>query len=261
MKNFEVKSIIGEVADVDRKTRKVKIVLNRTGVKDLDNDIIDKSAFEKTIQERGPKGTKQIWHLTDHTPSLKSALGKFDEVYMDGHDLVGINEIVESKDTEHIWKLYLKGDITEHSIGFKTIKADNKEDASIGKYNLIKEVMLYEGSAVLWGANMHTPTLSVGKSLTKEEAVSEYAKTLEELNKLHKLFKTGHLSDESFELLEMKVAQLTDKLQHLFTQATQPDAKSVEPDQMKDVFETFIQNTLNTADDGSKRTSIPPPAA
>lgn len=252
---YEIKNIDGGILDVDDKSRRVKNALNKVGIKDHDKDILDAKAFDKTIKERGPIGKGLIWHLTDHNPSLKSAVARFSELYMEKDYLVGVTDIPNTTLGNDILELYKTGNINQHSIGFRTIKREVFHDDDWDKrYTVIKEVMLYEGSAVLWGANEETPNLSVGKSLTKEEAVSEYAKTLEELNKLHKLFKTGHLSDESFELLEMKVVQLTDKLQHLFTQATQPDVKSVEPEQMKDVFTQFI-NTLKRQDDGSERTS------
>jgi HK97 family phage prohead protease len=252
--SYEIKNIDGGIMDVDDKSRRVKVVLNRTEMKDHDGDVIAKTAFDKTIKERGPKAKGLIWHLTDHNPSLKTAIARFKELYMDGQDLVGVTDIPNTTWGNDVLELYKTANINQHSIGFKTIKNEAKEDSQFGKYNLITEVMKYEGSAVLWGANEATPTVSVAKALTKSEMIDEYAKNIEELNKLSKLFKSGHLSDECFELLDMKVQQLTDRLQHLFTQATQPDAKSVEPDQMKDVFTNFI-NTLKRQDDGRERTT------
>lgn len=262
MKNYEIKNtddtvVKGGVLDVDDTSRRVKVVLNRTGVKDHDKDIIEKTAFDKTIKERGPKGKGLIWHLTDHRPSLKDgAIARFSELYMDGTDLVGVSNIPNTTWGNDALELYKTENINQHSIGFTTIKREIvNEDDWEKRYTIIKEVMLYEGSAVLWGANEFTNTVSVGKSLTKQEAVDQYAATIKELNKLHVLFEKGHLSNESFELLQIKTAQLTDKLQQLFEIATQPDVKSVEPesDGLLDALTAFTNN-LKTANDDRRRT-------
>jgi hypothetical protein len=76
---------------------------------------------------------------------------------------------------------------------------------------------------------------------------------LDELGKLNKMFKSGHLSDQSYELIEIKVSQLTTRLQQLFEEATQPAVKAVEPDSdgLLDVLKTF-NNTLKQAGNGKR---------
>jgi ketol-acid reductoisomerase len=91
--------------------------------------------------------------------------------------------------------LYKEGHITEHSIGFKTIKSQAKSG-----YNEINEIQLFEGSSVLWGANANTPTIGV-KSQVKSVLVDEMGKTIKSL-------RNGHFTDETFELLELKLKQL-----------------------------------------------------
>jgi HK97 family phage prohead protease len=243
VKNYEIKNISDGVKDVDTSSRRVKVAISQVGSKDLDSDVIDSGAYNKTIKERGPKGSNLIWHLTDHNASLKSAIGKFSELYMEGDYLVGITNVPKTTIGNDMMALYADGHINQHSVGFRTIKSEPVNADKNNEYRLIKEILLYEGSAVLWGANPNTPTLSVGKSLTKEEVLSEYNKTMDELGKLHKMFKTGHLSDESYELIEMKISQLTDKLQQLFIEATQPAVKAVEPEtNVVDVLKTFNNN-------------------
>jgi HK97 family phage prohead protease len=208
--------------DVDDKSRRVKVALNKVGVKDHDDDIIERGAFDRTIRERGPKGKALIWHLTDHYPSLKNAVGKFSELFMEGDYLVGLTTIPNTQWGNDVLEFYKTGAINQHSIGFRTVKREIVNEDSDDRYCILKEIMLYEGSAVLWGANEQTPTLSVGKSLSRDEAVSEYAKALDELGRMNKMFKLGHLSDESYELIDMRIAQLSSKLQQLFDDATQP---------------------------------------
>jgi hypothetical protein len=167
---------------------------------------------------------------------------------MEGDYLVGITNIPNTTWGNDVLEFYNTGTINQHSVGFRTIKSEPVNADKNNEYRLIKEILLYEGSAVLWGANPNTPTLSVGTNLTTEEVLSEYEKTMDELGKLHKMFKSGHLSDESYELIEMKVSQLTEKLQQLFIEATQPAVKAVEPESngLLDVLKTFNNNLIGT---------------
>lgn len=289
MKKYEIKSIDGGVLDVDDKTRRVKTAWNKTGIKDSDKDIIESSAYDKTIKERGPKAKNLIWHLTDHRPSLKDAIGKPTELMMEGEHLVAITDIPNTTWGNDVLEFYKTGIINQHSIGFATIKKEVfHDDDWLKRYTVIKEVQLYEGSAVLWGANEHTPTLSVGKSesdsiecpycdkptknieagmgyilcsncnktfSSQTDVQKEYFKTLEEINSFAKLFKSGHLSDQCFELIEMKTAQHTEKLKTLFELITQPALKAVEPnnERMLDVITTFNNSFNSTANDSRRK--------
>lgn len=251
MKAYEIKNIDGVVTDIDDKSRRVKVAMNKTGEKDLDKDIIEATAYTRTIKERGPGGSNLIWHLTDHRPSLKDAVGKPSEIYVDEKGyLVFVTNIPTTTWGNDVMEFYKTGIINQHSIGFSTIKREVFNDDDWEKrYTVIKEVKLYEGSAVLWGANEHTPTLSVGKSYTKEESLDEFEKTQKELDAFTKLFKTGHLSDEAFELIEIKVHQLNQRLTVLYKsavdlatteQTTQSDVKSIEP--VVNTLDRFIKN-------------------
>jgi hypothetical protein len=93
------------------------------------------------------------------------------------------------------YELYKEGHITEHSIGFQTVKSQAKSG-----YNEIQEIKLFEGSSVLWGANSNTPTVMV-KSEIKVTLIDEIAKTIKSL-------RNGFYTDETFGLLELKLKQL-----------------------------------------------------
>ena len=108
--------------------------------------------------------------------------------------------------------MYKEGHITEHSIGFQTIKSQAKSG-----YNEINEIKLFEGSSVLWGANANTPTVGV-KSQIKSVLVDEMGKTIKSL-------RNGHFTDETFELLELKLKQLQQYL------AEMEDEESVDPEE------------------------------
>jgi hypothetical protein len=76
---------------------------------------------------------------------------------------------------------------------------------------------LFEGSSVLWGANANTPTVGV-KSQIKSVLVDEMGKTIKSL-------RNGHFTDETFELLELKLKQLQQYL------AEMEDEESVDSEQ------------------------------
>ncbi len=232
---FEVKTVSDSVKDVSEQDRRVKVAISHMGSKDLDNDVIDHSAYNKTLKERGPKGSNLIWHLTDHNPSLKSAVGKFSELYVEGDYLIGVTNIPNTTWGNDVLEFYKTGHINQHSIGFKTIKAEMQEKGTENEYNLIKEIFLYEGSAVLWGANQNTPTL--GKSMTKDEANAELDKLTKELNTLVKSLRDGRFTDDAFEFIEIRTAQINEAIKSLMN--TQPVIETVEPD--NDVIEAIKQ--------------------
>ena len=219
---YQIKNISDSVKDVDEGSRRVKVAISHVGSKDFDNDVIDQGAYTKTLNERGPSGANLIWHLTDHQPSLKSAIGKFSELKVEGEYLVGITNIPNTTWGNDVLEFYKSGHINQHSIGFKTIKQETVKGEN--PYNLIKEVLLYEGSAVLWGANPNTPTL--GKALNKEDEAKELNS---EMEMLVKSFRNGSYTDNAFELIETRMKQIQQRISELIKD-TQPVIATVEPD-------------------------------
>lgn len=221
--------------DIDTKTRSVKVAIAELESVDRDDDVFSTTAFDKTIKERGPQGTNEIWHMADHGYSLTSALSKFSELYKDGKYIVGISPYRDTalwRDT--IWPLYEAGDINQHSVGFRTVKFA-KQASGVRE---ITEAALWEGSAVLWGANPFTPTLGVTKSaLTTEQVESE----IRRFDLLIKGVKNGHF-DEDNSLLQLELKRLQQFTIDLSNNATQPEEKSTEPDSVKVLID--IKNEL-----------------
>ncbi len=247
-KYFESKLIADSVRDVSENDRRVKVAISKMGNKDLDNDVIEHGAYTKTLAERGPKGANMIWHLTDHNPSLKSAVGKFSDIYVDGDYLVGITTIPNTTWGNDVLEFYKTGHINQHSIGFRTIKAENQK-SNEGDYNLIKEVLLFEGSAVLWGANPLTPTLEAGKSMTKSDIVSEHEKLSKELNLLVKSMRDGRFTDEAFEFMDIRLAQINEALKCILTMeidSTKPAEEAVEPEMDLSELTDEINNLIKS---------------
>jgi HK97 family phage prohead protease len=209
MKQFLTKTISDSVLDVDDSSRRVKVVIARMGNEDRDKEVIAYGAFTKTISERGPRGSNEIWHLIDHHASLAKALGKFKELYTEGDMLVGVNDsIVKNQLGNDVLALYKDGHITQHSIGFSIPKG--KTEAKDG-ITTIQEVQLWEGSAVLWGANPETPTLSVGKSFFESE-VENFQQIEENVKKIELSLRNGQYSDEMCQLMTLQKQILQSKL-------------------------------------------------
>lgn len=232
MNTFTTKDATNGILDIDMDKRTVKAVWARFGNVDLDNDIIVPEAVTKTIQERGPKGKNMVWSLVDHYSSMKHALGKPSELYVEGDMLIAVTTIIDTEIGEDIIKLYNGGVINQHSIGFSTIKSDWRDDKQ--DVRVIKELKLYEGSCVLWGANPMTPTLGLTKS--------EHKPTPEDMSKrleaLITSFKHGTFTDETFSLMEIEIKQI----QSLLT--TQAAAKAPEPDLTKEIAEQLSLLTI-----------------
>jgi hypothetical protein len=131
-------------------------------------------------------------------------------------------------------KMYNEGLINQHSIGFATVKSEFDNNTDI---RTIKELKLYEGSAVLWGANPDTPTLEMMKSIEPEKAKKNLT---DRLTKLAKAFRHGNFTDETFSLMEIEIEQIKQQIESITTQP----AKAVEPDGLKE-FAEAINNFNN----------------
>ena len=193
------------IMDVDSEQRRVKAVWARCGNIDLDNDIIVPEAFTKTLAERGPSGKNLIWSLVDHCADMNNVIGKPEQIYVENDMLIAITPIVETEKGEDIIKMYEAGLINQHSIGFSTMKSNVDKEG----VRTITELKLYEGSAVLWGANPETPTLGFKGEMTIKDKKQELSNRLE---RLIKSFKGGRFTDETFSLIEIEIKRIQSEL-------------------------------------------------
>ncbi len=165
-----------------------------------------------------------IWSLVDHKADMAHTLGKPKELYVEGDMLVAVTDLIETECGEDAIKLYEAGLINQHSIGFTTLKSTVDQKTGI---RTITELKLYEGSAVLWGANPETPTLGFkGEFKENKEALSL------RLENLIKAFRGGTFTDDTFALMEIQIKQIQAALLELevVETITQP-AVAVEPTQ------------------------------
>jgi len=203
IKNYEYKSLTGELKDVDVKQGIVTGYFAHFGNLDSANDIIEKGAFTKTINERGVNGKNQILHLLQHDPM--KPIGKPYVLKEDDFGLYFESKIVNTQIGIDVLKLYEAGVYNEHSIGYKTIRYEYVEgNQNTEPYWILKELKLYEGSTVSWGANDMTPFLGF-KSNTEEDAYSFLDK---KMDSIMKALRTDGLSDEAYECLDLQSKQI-----------------------------------------------------
>lgn len=202
--------------DVDTKEGIVVGYFSSFGNIDSDGDVIQKGAYAKTISEYGPASSRpRIKHLLNHIK--EQPVAKILKLEEDSHGLR-----YESKAGSHTlgqdWlKMCQDGIITEHSIGYKTIKS-HKGKVEGSNVNFLTELLLREGSSMTFlGANEDTPIVGF-KSL--EEAVSVF-------DKLEKALRNGTYSDETFLVIEARFKELSELIGQYKTlnETTQPETK------------------------------------
>jgi len=207
-----LKGINQGFADSDMKQGIVSGYFAVFGNKDLDGDVIEPGAFSKTIQERGPAGKQLIKYLLDHDKN--KVVAKITNLYEDQKGLRYEAKIGSHAAGQDFQKMIESELINQHSFGFRTIKEMYDDQA---KANLIKEVMMYEGSAVQFlGANPETTFID----LKSEADAFEY------LSRLEKFVKTSDATDETLEKLENQLKSLMDLLKP--AEATLVEKQAVE---------------------------------
>jgi len=239
MNLFQTKNIELSVKDVDTAGRRVKMALSKFNNVDSDGDIILRGAFAKSIQERGADSTsnRKIKFLRYH--DFEHQIGKFISLEESADYLIGYAELGRSTKGNDAFLDYQDGIITEHSIGFQTIndKIEVREDGT----QILKEVILWEGSAVTFGANSETPLLSVSKGNSKEY--------LEQLNKkmngLTNALKNGKGTDERLEAIEMNLrvcqTKYNDVIKSLMVKEPSKDTPEPKPNGHNDFYLNLLK--------------------
>ncbi len=236
MKNLNayiVKNVAMSVKDVDTTGRKVKIALSAFGNIDSDSDMILKGAFAKSISERGPQSSsnRQIAFLRYH--NWENQIGKFESLTETDKFLEAVGILGNSTKGNDAFLDYQDGIIREHSIGFQYIAdkmtyIENPVDPSKNYYE-IKEVKLWEGSAVTFGANSLTPVLDVAKGNH-----TEYLQTLnDEMNGFIKALRNGQGTDERLYSIEMGLKVCQEKYNSLVNMV--PFVKSTSTDKTDEI--------------------------
>lgn len=215
---YEIKSNGGSIKDIDIKNGIITGYFASFDNVDSVGDFFTKGAFNKTLKEN----SKRIYHLLQHDPSKplgvpnvlsEDTKGLYFETHLSKEQL----EVSYIKDS---LMLYASGVFKEHSVGFRTIKADNEN-----KGRNIKEVQLWEGSTVTWGANENTPFMG----FKSKDDVNEIEK------KLKSILKISQLSDETYYLAEIALKQLVSMV----------EPKQHSPEPSKNTQEAELKQFIN----------------
>lgn len=220
---YEIKStagVAGVVKDVDTKGRTVTGYFAKFGNIDSDSDVIIQGAAKKTIQENGPDSAKpRIKHLWQHDSWQPLSTPKV--LKEDDFGIYFESVIANTSLGNDVLTLYQEGVITEHSIGFNIIDADRNEMTGI---RTIKEIRLWEGSSVTWGANSETPFLGI-KTIVGDDTEALAKK----LRSIRRILWSEAISDETGYLLDVWLNQMETALKALVdTSADKPKAEGVE---------------------------------
>jgi HK97 family phage prohead protease len=180
------KSIYREtpVSDIDEKSNTVVVYYAAFGNVDGGGDLIMPGAFNKTIQERGPKGKDLIYHFKNHS----EAISKPKELIVDDYGLKAIVSFPNTSMGRDTVEEYKFGMWKYHSIGYSTIKEQKS-----AKANELLELKLYEGGHVTWPMNEAAITASVdlksmeefiSKSKATDETIKRFELQLAEIKSL-----------------------------------------------------------------------------
>lgn len=214
------------IKDVDAATGKVTGYFSIFGNVDSDEDMIMPGAYRKTLSEN----YRRIKHLYQHDP-WKPMAGTKDARLVIKEDAKGL--YFESTISQTSWgrdavRLYDDGVVDEHSVGFQTIKSNDRD-----KYRELTELKLWEGSTVTWGSN----DMARSKSAITPEALTQ------KMDSVIKAIRNGKYENEDiFENLEYYFKQL----QQLFidlsskSQSSTESAQAIQPVEAIKTIENFI---------------------
>lgn len=268
--HYSVKSADANILDVSTSSRIVTGFFNSYNFFDSDKDVLIMGSAKKSIEERGVNSTAvaKIKHALNH--DLTTLVGKLqvlEETTKNG--ITGIyfeSKIANTTLGNDTLINYKEGIYDNHSIGFKynqlslieseknpvawnevVSKLLNPEEAEkYGYLYLVKEINLFEGSTVAFGANSLTPFLGV-KSGNKESITLALDS---KLNQLMHTVKNGSQSDDMMHTLELQIKQIKQVLKEIEVAETfdkptlsqvPSDAKSSEPVQKFDI-NSIIKN-------------------
>lgn len=212
------------IKDIDEAKGIITGYFSVFGNKDSDDDVIMPGAYTKTLQEN----YRRIKHLYQHNPwqPLSGTKNGNLIITQDNYGLHFTSTVSKTSWGRDAIRLYADGVIDEQSVGFNTIKSQDKQG-----YRELTELKLWEGSAVTWAANDQALTGSV-KSLNKDDLFKK-------MDVIVKSIRNGKYENEDiFDSLELYFKQLQNLINNLTKEATEPPLSTL-PDSVKDIFTTF----------------------
>lgn len=248
MLGYKIKNTNAEISikDVDGKRGIITGYASVFNNEDSDGDTIIPGAFTKTIMERGPGSAQpRIKHLLNHSP----------------YEPIGVLQVLK-EDTKGLYyeslpgthsvgqdtiKMIESGLISEHSIGFETVrKTVIDPDADYrDRKQILQELKLWEISSLTgWGANEQTGG-AVLKNMAKDDLIQMLTKRQKGLEKF---CRNTTATDETIELLLIEAKQLTQIILDISTKTTAPETvpvhESTLPEEIKDALTTFKKSLI-----------------
>lgn len=125
---------------------------------DLDEEVVEKGAFAKTLSEWRASNGRRIIPLMDwhNRQSVRAAFGRLEEAEETDEGLDSTFSVLKSNDGDEYLARIEQGYLNGLSIGFFPIKTKPETrmvDGEEREIRVIQEVKLMEVSLVVWGAN------------------------------------------------------------------------------------------------------------
>lgn len=155
-----VKNVEFHVKDINNSFQ-VEAYASTFGNVDSGRDIVEKSAFKKTLQEQKPR----IKALFNH--DWNTIIGKPLEIYEDSKGLYTKTQFVNTIKSNELYELIKEGIVNELSIGYDIVKKDFDRVQNV---NHLREVKLYEYSFVTFAMNeqAQVQTIKAGRVLNSQ---------------------------------------------------------------------------------------------
>lgn len=228
-KRFYSSNGLKSVKDLDEKRGIITGYFAAFNNVDLGKDMIEPAAFNKTVAERGPEGSNDIFFLNQH--DTWQTLGKPTVLRPDNYGLYHESPVSNTTLGKDTMILVRDGVLDKFSIGYRTINEQRD-----GEINRLKEIFLYEGSLVTFPMNEQAILTGI-----KGMGVEQAAKRIKQLEKW--CFDT-EASDDTIKLLLLHIKQMQQVLIDL--QSTEPP-KDTPPEMpvKNDAAETLIREVNN----------------
>lgn len=167
--------------DLQLEDRRVKMYLAVWGVPDDKGTIFVRGCCSKSIQERGPKSNAKYKIACLYMHDQGNPMGIFDVLEEDDYGLYAecpFDKVEGGDEIDRVLGQIRSGTINQFSIGFNYIWDKVEYDENVNAF-ILKEIDLYEGSAVTIASNQETYALRAGKTLEEErEQLVEETETL-----------------------------------------------------------------------------------
>ena len=235
MNSLKIKNTEYKVKDMDMAQGRVLLYASSFGNMDSDGDIMEFGAYAKTITENGPSGKNRIKMLWQHDSWCP--IGKPLSMTETAEGLLIESYVSDIKNSDYR-KLYEQGIITEHSVGFIPIKEEQDRERGV---NYIKEVKLFEYSAVTWGANEKTPVVGM-KSMNAVEKADYLVKRLDTLSKA---LNKGTFTDDTFIQIQIAYEQLKAEVKDALSIKQPLDSTGYGEPQTPDLIKMFESQFIN----------------